>query len=46
LVREDGENKVWISYNSPQYLQNRHGIPQELMQNIAVAGMLAAKAGE
>ena len=46
LVWEDGERKVWISYNSPQYLQNRHGIPQDLMQNIAVAGMLAAKAGE
>jgi len=46
LVWEDGEGKVWISYNSPQYLQNRHGIPQELIQNIAVTGMLAAKAGE
>jgi uncharacterized protein (DUF302 family)/uncharacterized membrane protein YidH (DUF202 family) len=45
LVWEDGESKVWISYNSSQYLQNRHGIPQDLMQNIAVVGMLAAKAG-
>jgi uncharacterized protein (DUF302 family) len=46
LVWEDGEGRVWISYNSPQYLQNRHGIPQELMQIIAVVGMLAAKARE
>lgn len=46
LVWEDGEGKVWISYNHPQYLQNRHGIPPELMQNIAVAGTLAAQAGE
>ena len=46
LVWEDGESKVWISYNSPEYLQNRHGIPHELMQNVAVVGMLAAKAGE
>jgi uncharacterized protein (DUF302 family)/uncharacterized membrane protein YidH (DUF202 family) len=46
LVWEDGQSKVWISYNSPQYLQKRHGIPQELMENIAVVGMLAAKAGE
>jgi len=45
LVWEDRESKVWISYNSPQYLQNRHGIPPDLMQNIAVAEMLAAKAG-
>jgi len=46
LVWEDGQRKVWISYNSPQYLQKRHGLPQNLMQNIAVVEMLAAKAGE
>ena len=46
LIWEDSERQIWISYNSPQYLQNRHGIPQDLMQNIAVVGMLAAKAGE
>jgi uncharacterized protein (DUF302 family) len=46
LVWEDGESKVWISYNSPEYLQNRHGIPHDLMQNVAVVGLLAAKAGE
>jgi uncharacterized protein (DUF302 family)/uncharacterized membrane protein YidH (DUF202 family) len=46
LVWEDGQSKVWISYNSPEYLQKRHGIPQELMENIAVVGMLAAKAAE
>jgi uncharacterized protein (DUF302 family)/uncharacterized membrane protein YidH (DUF202 family) len=46
LVWEDGQSKVWISYNSPQYLQKRHGLPQELLANIAVAGTLAAKAAE
>lgn len=46
LVWEDSESKVWISYNSPQYLQKRHGLPQALMQNIAVVETLAAKAGE
>ena len=46
LVWEDDQRKVWISYNSPQYLQKRHGLPQNLMQNIAVVEMLAAKAGE
>jgi len=46
LVWEDGESKVWISYNNPQYLQTRHGIPPELIQNIQVVGMLAAKAAE
>jgi uncharacterized protein (DUF302 family) len=46
LVWEDGQGKVWISYNSPEYLRERHGLPQELMQNIAVVETLAAKAGE
>jgi uncharacterized protein (DUF302 family)/uncharacterized membrane protein YidH (DUF202 family) len=46
LVWEDGEGKVWISYNSPEYLKERHGLPQELLQNIAVVETLAAKAGE
>jgi len=46
LVWEDHRRKVWISYNSPEYLQQRHGLPQELMQNIAVVETLAAKAGE
>ncbi len=46
LVREDLEGKVWISYNSPVFLQERHGLPKELLQNIAVVETLAAKAGE
>jgi uncharacterized protein (DUF302 family)/uncharacterized membrane protein YidH (DUF202 family) len=46
LVWEDGEGKVWISYNSPAYLKERHGLPQELLANIAVVETLAMKAGE
>jgi uncharacterized protein (DUF302 family)/uncharacterized membrane protein YidH (DUF202 family) len=46
LVREDPAGKVWISYNSPAFLQERHGLPKELLQNIAVVETLAAKAGE
>jgi uncharacterized protein (DUF302 family) len=46
LVSEDGQGKVWIFYNSPQYLQNRHEFPQELLANIAVVETLAAKAAE
>ena len=46
LVSEDEGGKVWISYNSAQYLQNRHHLPQELMKNIAVVETLATKAGE
>jgi uncharacterized protein (DUF302 family) len=46
LVWEDAQGKVWVSYNSPEYLRERHGLPQELMQNIAVVEGLAPKAGE
>jgi uncharacterized protein (DUF302 family) len=46
LVWEDVRGKVWVSYNSPAYLQDRHGVPLELLQNIAVVETLAAKAGE
>jgi uncharacterized protein (DUF302 family)/uncharacterized membrane protein YidH (DUF202 family) len=46
MVSEDAQGKVWISYNSAAYLQERHGFPPELLQNIAVVETLAAKAGE
>jgi uncharacterized protein (DUF302 family) len=44
LVWEDGEGKVWITYNTPQYLQERHQFPKELMANIAVIEGIAANA--
>ena len=46
LVWEDGQGKVWVSYNSLDYLRERHGLPQELLQNIAVVETLASKAAE
>jgi len=46
LVSEDESGKVWITYNSPEYLQQRHGIPEDLVKNIAGVGALAAKAVE
>jgi uncharacterized protein (DUF302 family)/uncharacterized membrane protein YidH (DUF202 family) len=46
LVAEDAQGKVWVSYNSSEYLQQRHGLPADLLQNIAVVGTLAEKAAE
>ncbi|HZS28984.1 MAG TPA: DUF302 domain-containing protein [Candidatus Angelobacter sp.] len=46
LLWEDAQGKTWASYSSPAYLQERHGLPQELMQNIAVVEALAKKAAE
>ena len=46
LVWEDAQHKVWVSYNSAEYLAKRHGLPQELLQNIAVVESFAAKAAQ
>jgi uncharacterized protein (DUF302 family) len=44
LVAEDAEGRVSISWNDPDYLQKRHGIPSELLKNISVVEGLVAKA--
>jgi uncharacterized protein (DUF302 family) len=44
LIWQDAQEKVWITYNSPVYLQERHNLPTELMPNIAVVETLAASA--
>lgn len=46
LVWEDAQGKVWVSYNSSDYLKERHSLPLELLQNIAVVETLAGKARE
>ena len=46
LISEDNQGKVWVSYNSPAYLQERHGISMELMENLAIVETLAAKITE
>jgi uncharacterized protein (DUF302 family) len=40
LVWEDAGGKVWVSYNSPEYLQQRHNVPAALIKNIGGAGPL------
>jgi uncharacterized protein (DUF302 family) len=46
LAWEDAEGQVWLSYNSPDYLKQRHQIPDDLVKNIAGAGALLEKAVE
>jgi uncharacterized protein (DUF302 family) len=46
LVWEDSQGKAWVSYNAADYLRERHSLPPELLENIAVVGALAAKAAE
>jgi uncharacterized protein (DUF302 family) len=46
LVAEDDRGKVWLTYNSPEFLKERHGVPDDLIKNLAGAGALMAKAVE
>jgi uncharacterized protein (DUF302 family) len=46
LAWEDAQGQVWLSYNSPDYLKQRHAIPDELVKNIAGVGALLEKAVE
>jgi uncharacterized protein (DUF302 family) len=46
LIWEDAQGKVWVTYNSPVYLQERHGLPAELLPNISVIEALAKTAAE
>jgi uncharacterized protein (DUF302 family) len=46
LVAADSQGKVWISYDSPDYLKERHGLQDNLLPNIAVVQSLAAAAAE
>jgi uncharacterized protein (DUF302 family) len=45
LIWQDSGGNVWLSYNSPAYLKERHGLPQELVGTLGVVDVLAAAAG-
>jgi uncharacterized protein (DUF302 family) len=44
LAWEDAQGKVWLSYNSPDYLKRRHALSDELTRLIAGIGNLLAEA--
>jgi uncharacterized protein (DUF302 family) len=46
LAWQDEQGQVWLSYNSPEYLQQRHGFPGELIKNISGIAALVEKAVE
>ena len=46
LVWQDADEKVWVSYNDPIYLQRRHNISDELLKNISAVGALLERAME
>jgi len=46
LVWEDADGTVWVSYNTPEYLKERHNVPDDLITNITGAGALLQQAAE
>ena len=46
LVAEDAAGKVSVTYNDAEYLRERHGVPADLIKNLAGAGVVIAKAVE
>ena len=44
LIWEDSQGRVWVSYNSPEYLAKRHAVPDDLVKNIAGVEMLVQEA--
>jgi uncharacterized protein (DUF302 family) len=45
LVWEDAAGAAWLSWNSPEYLRDRHDVPEALVKNISVAEGPATQAG-
>jgi uncharacterized protein (DUF302 family) len=46
LIWEDNSKQTWIAWNTPEYLQQRHGFSPDLVQNIAPVFGLLRKAAE
>jgi uncharacterized protein (DUF302 family) len=44
LAWEDRNGKVWLSYNSPDYLQRRHDLKEEFLKDLAGVGVLVEQA--
>jgi uncharacterized protein (DUF302 family) len=46
LVAEDAAGRVSVTYNDPEYLKERHGVPEALIKNLGGAGVVIGKAVE
>jgi uncharacterized protein (DUF302 family) len=44
LAWEDAAGQVWLSYNDPAYLMERHSLAPEIVKNIAGIGPLCEQA--
>jgi uncharacterized protein (DUF302 family) len=46
LAWEDASGQVWLSYNTPEYLGARHGVPEALLRNLAGIKALVENAAQ
>jgi uncharacterized protein (DUF302 family) len=46
LIWEDAQGKVWLTYNSVEFIRQRHHLTPELAANIAVIDTLARQAAQ
>ena len=46
LAWQDASGRVWLSYNAPEYLKSRHGLPETLLPNIASIKALVEQAAQ
>lgn len=46
LIAQEANGNVTVTYNDPEYLRERHGVPADLIKNLAGAGAVIAKAVE
>lgn len=46
LAWEDADGKVWLTYNSPELLHERHGVPTDLTSKLSSVGTLLEQAIE
>jgi uncharacterized protein (DUF302 family) len=44
LAWQDDEGQVWLSYDSPDYLRQRHHLSEDLIERIAGVGLLINEA--
>lgn len=44
LVWQDADGRYWLSYHSPEYLKQRHNIPDDLLENISGIRAIAEEA--
>ncbi|HEX4228172.1 MAG TPA: DUF302 domain-containing protein [Bryobacteraceae bacterium] len=46
LIWEDSDGKVWLGYNSADFLSGRHHVPPDFVPVLAAAGTLASQASQ